>query len=163
MTAKIIEKRVMLDKLTVARGERLVDTIEFSVPELYGIITLYELLPFANIRRSDGTTDKIQLKKGKKITDGYFKVLWDFNASVTAVAGEVEARLSFESPQGDVVYMTEKFTFDVEESIDAFEDYTIREPNALYEQRRMMAEYVVKMEDLVEECRALLDEIKKSK
>lgn len=160
MKAKIIGKRVMLPKLTVAAGERLVDKIVFYAPAVYGDVDLTALEAFANIRRADSTTDKIVLAKDGEGEE--FNVTLPIDATVTAVAGELEARISFESEEGKVVYMTERFFLDVESSIDAFTDYTDREPNALYEQRKLMAEYVSAMQDLVDEFNAMLDDYRKN-
>lgn len=149
MTAKIIGKKVMISNLAVIEGERLVDEIVFEMPIAYGQTDLTDKEAHVNLRRADGSTDKIVVPF---VVDGEtIFVTWKLDATATAVPGELDVHLSFESLEGDVIYMTERFTLNIQPSVDAYRDLTDRSPTALSKLQRQMAEYVMRMQELVDE------------
>ncbi len=148
LKAKIFGKKVILPSVCVMEGERLVDEITFDFPKSYNNTDLASLTPFANLMRSDGSTDKIQLSA---TVGEYIAVTLPVNASVTAVPGELSVQISFESDGGEIVFITEKFTLNINCSVNAYKDLTDREPSAIYSLRMQMIAYVNRMQQLVDE------------
>ena len=149
MTAKIIGKKVMLQDFPVLEGERKVDKIDFELPLSYGETDLSGLTAYANIKRADGTTDKITLDVTKTEENLQARLLID--ASVTAVPGELGVHISFENDEGTVVFMTERFVLNVSPSVNAYRDFTDRTPGAIHKLQLDMLSYVKRMQELVDE------------
>ncbi|MBQ9482199.1 MAG: hypothetical protein IJU84_08555 [Clostridia bacterium] len=157
MTAKIIGKKVILPACAVMEGERNVDEIVFLSAAEYNGVDLSELNAYANIQRSDSTTDKILLET-EPAEEG-IAVRWPIDASVTAVAGDLYAQISFVSDTGETVFATENFILRINPSIDAYEDLTDRDPNALYRLQQTMYNYVGRMQTLLSEVNARIDDL----
>lgn len=157
MTAKITGKRVYLPSVVIMEGERSVDKIEFSIQKMYGDIDLSSMTAYANIERADGTTDKIVLQTA--VSGDELTVLWKIDESATAVAGELLSQISFATETGDVIFATEKFTLQVNSSIDAYTDLTDRGPNAFYRLQSRMYEYVNRMQELLLEVNDKIEEL----
>jgi len=156
LTAEIIGRRVVLDNACVMEGERLVDEIIFAAPTSYEGIDLTALNVNAEILRSDGTTDKIPLEKN--VEGDNFTCKWTIDASATCVPGELNAHVSFENDDGTVVFITERFVLKVNPAVNAYRDYTDRAPGAIYKLQQMMEQYVVRMQELVDEFEEKLEE-----
>jgi hypothetical protein len=84
-------------------------------------------------------------------------IVWQLDASATAVPGELHAHLCFENSDGTVVFMTERFAFCVRPSVDAMRDYTDRAPSAIYQLQNQMVAYVARMQQLVNEVEDKLE------
>ena len=147
----------MLEGASVMEGERLVDEIVFTSQPAYEGIDLTSLIPYAEIRRSDGTTDKISLEKS--VEGNSFTLKWVIDASATCVPGELNAHVSFENEDGTVVFITERFTLNVNPSVNAYRDYTDRAPGAIYKLQKLMEAYVLRMQELVDEFEDKLEEV----
>ena len=152
LTAKIIGKKAVLPAVTLMEGERMVDEITFLIDANYNGTDLSSMNAYANIERSDGSTDKILLET--LLTESVLSVKWVIDASVTAVAGELSAQISFVDDEGETVFATERFTLQINSSIDAYEDLTDREPNALYRLQQAMYNYVDRMQDILDDVNA---------
>ena len=136
-------------------GERLVDKIDIEVPTDYEGVNLSAMNAYANLKRSDGSTDKIMLTKSGE--GDYFAVRLEIDASVTAVPGDAEVYISFESDDGTVVFMSEGFTLQIHSTPNAYKDYTDRTPSALHKLQLAMYEYVQKMQELYDEVNAMVE------
>lgn len=139
----------MLQDFPVLEGERLVDKIDFEIPLSYGKTNLSELTAYANVKRADGTTDKITLEVTEAEENLQASLMID--ASLTAVPGELGVHISFENDEGTVVFMTERFTLNVSPSVNAYRDFTDRTPGAIQKLQLDMLAYVKRMQELVDE------------
>ena len=163
MTAKIINKKAVLSATVINQGEKGSDNIVFTLNKNYNGKDLSSYNPFASVKRADGTTDKISLTlsseqsesnsvgNGKPSSTDEISLILNVGESITAVPGELEMQLSFESTDGEVVWRTEKFGLEILGSIDAYKDYSDRAPDAVTKLHNQMIAYVSKMAALVDE------------
>ena len=149
MTVKISGKTVMLPACTVIEGECNVDDITFEIDKYYNEVDLSTMTAYANIERSDGTTDKITLDRF--CIDDVVYATWTIDSSATAIPGELQVQISFVNEEGTVVFITEKFSLQVQSSIDAYTDLTQRDPNALYRLQQAMYNYVNRMQLILDD------------
>lgn len=172
MTAKIINKKAVLSDLVINQGEKGSDEIVFTLNKTYNGKDLSACAAFAAIKRADGTCDKIVLttETDGEQTDGSettqtlcpdeMTVTLKVDDSVTAVPGELEMQLSFENPDGQVIWETETFVMEIRGSIDAYKDFSERAPDAVTKLHNQMLGYVYRMAELVEEVEAAIEELK---
>ena len=87
----------MISNLAVIEGERLVDEIVFEMPIAYGQTDLTDKEAHVNLRRADGSTDKIVVPF---VVDGEtIFVTWKLDATATAVPGELDVQVAKEYGQ----------------------------------------------------------------
>lgn len=149
MKAKVIGKKVMVVGSPVIEGEKCVDSFECTLPRTQGDVDLATLKAYAELKRSDGSVDKLPLSSSVKGTE--ITVSTKIVGSMTAVSGETEVQLSFESTDGQTVMRTEKFPLYVSPSVNAYRQAEQQAPSVIEHLKEEMNTFMSATQRLADE------------
>ena len=115
MKAKIINKKVVLEKNTVCCGDKNSQSVTFTLPAIWDGVKLENMLVFIKTENALGAKCKTLLK-GNKSGDNLL-IDWLLGAESTLCSGDLKCQLVFEDQDGEVILNSEIFTLFIHSSI----------------------------------------------
>lgn len=118
MNAKIIDKRVKLEKPLIFGGDLNSNFINFEIAKTVNGISLANLKVFIKTLNALGGHSKVELESVE--SGDNLLIEWVLGVEATAVCGEVQCQMCFENPDGSLVMNLQPFTITVENSVSDF-------------------------------------------
>ena len=137
MKAKIINKKVLLNKKTIYCGDKNVHSIAFEIPSEIDKINLIGVPAYIKTENELGQKCKTLLPVEEG--NGVLYMEWALGAEATLVSGKLKCQIVFEHHTGEMVMNTEIFILDIKASVSENGPKAVPEYNHITQMQNELA------------------------
>ena len=116
LKAKVINKKVLLDKITVCAGDKNSSEIRFEIPCVVGGVNIASVPVYIKCENALG--GKIKRKLQSIQSGDNLLIDWLLGSEETLVSGKLKCQISFETASGELVLNTETFELEIFASVN---------------------------------------------
>lgn len=138
MLAKIINKKIITDEITLFEGDNNAEKLTFSVSKNFNGLNLSDFTAFLKTEDEEGNLNKIPMSKSNDGDNLLLSVV--VTTDITGNIRQLNIQIVFESSDGEIVFNTEIIKINVNPSINADSYIASEYPQVLVQWQSQMAE-----------------------